>query len=166
MAAGATYEPIATTTLASAAASYTFSSIPNTYTDLVLIANVSQTDGYVLVRVGSSNTIDSGSNYSRTYLLANGTSASSNRGSNLTEVYIIAGVATTNFAPSIVNIMNYANTSTYKTMLSRANDAASAVETAVFLWRSTNAINTIRILAPSGNLAAGTTFTLYGIAAA
>ena len=37
MAAGATYEPIATQTLASAAASITFSSIAATYTDLRLV---------------------------------------------------------------------------------------------------------------------------------
>ena len=66
MAAGITYTPIASTTLGSAAASYTFSSIPNTYTDLVLIASMADSnsgaDQRMLVQVNG----DTGTKYSTT----------------------------------------------------------------------------------------------------
>jgi hypothetical protein len=65
-----------------------------------------------------------------------------------------------------INIMNYANTTTYKTAISRLDDAANYVGTSVGLWRSTSAINSVTILAGTGNIPSGAMFTLYGIAAA
>ncbi len=52
MAAGLTYEPIATTTLSSAQQTITFSSISASYTDLVLIAS----RRYSNVGTGAENT--------------------------------------------------------------------------------------------------------------
>jgi hypothetical protein len=83
MAAGSTYTPIATTTLGSSTSSYTFSSIPQTYTDLVLIVSGygAASDGNSIVcRVGNG-TVDSGTNYSTTRLSGSGSSASSGRSS-------------------------------------------------------------------------------------
>jgi hypothetical protein len=65
--------------------------------------------------------------------------------------------------------MNYSNTTTYKTALNRSNQAAGGVDATVGLWRSTAAIDTIRFYANtngSQNFLTGSTFTLYGIAAA
>ena len=70
-----TYTPIARQTLGSAAASVTFSSIPQGYTDLVLVMNLgAATSDYVQIVLNSdtANTL-----YSGTYLLGNGSSASS-----------------------------------------------------------------------------------------
>ena len=64
MAAGATYEPIATQTLASAAATITFSSIAATYTDLRLIFAKPIGGSSLLLRFNS----DTATNYSWTYL--------------------------------------------------------------------------------------------------
>lgn len=165
MPAGSTYTPIATTTLGSAAASYTFSSIPSTYTDLVLIiggSNVSGDQG-IVTQVGNGS-IDTGSNYSTTYLLGNGSSASSGRASNDTS--IIAGRMDANPSTSIIHYMNYSNTTTYKTVLGRGNDGTYVIQH-VGLWRSTAAINTIKVYNLSSvNFATGTVITLYGIAAA
>jgi hypothetical protein len=159
-----TYVALDVKTVTTAVPSITFTSIPSTYTDLVLISNISQSNGYMLGRVGSSNTIDTGSNYSRTYLLSDGGSVSSGRSTSVTEFYMMSATSTSQFAPTITHFMNYSNTTTNKTFLSRSNDGVAAVENAVFLWRSTAAINTISIIAPSGNIAVGSTFTLYGIA--
>ena len=165
MAAGSTYTPIATTTLASAQASYTFSSIPGTYTDLIIAINGYET-------VSSQNMYiqfngDTSTNYSGTTLYGNGTSALSARSSSFAYTYIDRQGNGTGFGTGLVNVMNYANTSTYKTTLIRYGYAGVDTETTVGLWRSTAAITSITIAAGgSASLASGSSFTLYGIAAA
>jgi hypothetical protein len=62
--------------------------------------------------------------------------------------------------------MNYANTTTYKTVLSRANNSAAGTEAIVGLWRSSAAITSMTVLSETGNIAIGSTFSLYGILAA
>ena len=158
-----TMTPIATQTLSANAASVTFSSIPNTYTDLIMVVNTitSTASEYMSINLNS----DTGSNYSRTRLSGTGTSASSGRNSNETVGYIGAETYGTNSLKfnTVVHFMNYANTTTYKTFLSRANHIDLATEAIVGLWRSTSAINTIKV---NSNFASGSTFTLYGIKAA
>lgn len=161
-----TYEPIATQTLGSATATVTFSSIPSTYTDLVLITSVKTTSAAqnLLMRVNS----DTGSNYSTTLVTGSGSSTASVRTSNATQGaldnYGYADTASNNI--TIVNLMNYSNTSTYKTWLSRANNAGNGTTALVGLWRSSSAINAIEIFIGSNTMTAGSTFTLYGIKAA
>jgi hypothetical protein len=164
MAAGSTYTPIATTTLGSAAASYTFSSIPSTYTDLVLIAAIKGTSTiYRQLTVNGDN----GSNYSITELTGDGSATGSSRQSNATAMGMMEATNSSSdgTAISVFNFMNYANTSTYKTVLTRSNkyDKVAAI---IGLWRSTAAINSITLTAFSNTYAIGSTFTLYGIAAA
>ena len=98
-----------------------------------------------------------------------GTTATSGRYSNATYAYIQwnATFSSTDFNyNNIVQIQNYSNTTTNKTYLARANNAAVSTDTNVGLWRSTAAISTIDIYSLVGNFAIGSTFTLYGIAAA
>lgn len=165
MAAGATYEPIATTTLGSAAASYTFSSIPSTYTDLVVVCSaVTATVDNLVINFNG----DTAANYSWTTVGGNGTAASSNRGINTNLPYIqyASGVDTTR-STVLVNVMNYKNTTTYKPAICRGNNTAYGTDATIVLWRSTAAISSLTILTRGGvNLAIGTTLTLYGIAAA
>jgi len=165
LAAGSTYTPIATTTLGSATSSYTFSSIPSTYTDLVLIINGQCASG------GSLNTwvtlnSDTGTNYSSTTLYGDGTSAVSSRNANQTKGGFCALSSAVN-STVIYQFQNYSNSTTYKTFIGRGNVSADIVDARVSLWRSTSAINTIKIELTSGiNFNSGTTFTLYGITAA
>jgi hypothetical protein len=162
-----TYEPIATQTLTADAGQVVFSSIPQTYTDLVLAINsgtVSLASYDLLLRFNN----DSGSNYSQTILLGNGTSASSTRLSNRTAVYIdySGGTAMGINKVHLVHIMNYANTTTYKTFINRAGIADGATELNVALWRSTAAVSSIQIPTNGYGIMAGSVFTLYGIKAA
>jgi hypothetical protein len=163
MAAGNTYEAIATQTLGSAAASVTFSSIPGTYTDLVIVASHKATanPNYLYITLNGDTT----STYSFTNVAGNGTTATSARSTSIT-----AGgggsVAATNFSISILNFQNYANTTTYKTMLNRNGTVDVGTEATVSLWRSTAAITSILLSYYGNDFATGSTFSLYGIKAA
>jgi hypothetical protein len=170
MAAGSTYTPIATTTLGSAVSSYTFTSIPSTYTDLVLViaGTVSVNgEGIVMQYNGDTSTI-----YSYTYLYGTGSSAASARQTGRGYAAINWGTAfsSTEQSNAVVNIQNYANTTTYKTALSRSNNpngsSFQGTEALVSLWSNTAAITSILVKSGSGNLNTGFTLTLYGIAAA
>jgi hypothetical protein len=166
MAAGATYEPIATTTLGSAQASVTFSSL-GSYTDIVAIVNVKNTVGAGYWLQAQFNGFTS-NQYSTTVLQGNGSAASSYRYSNESDGVRCGATYTSNFTPAIINILNYSNSTTFKTVLSRFNDGGNTVQALVGLFRQTGVITSIKfqIEAGTANIASGSTFTLYGIAAA
>lgn len=156
-----TYTPIATTTLGSAASSVTFSSISGTYTDLVLVANVvAASTTYISGQVNG----DTAGNYSSTYIDGSGTSATSGRTTNATSY----GSARTNpNSVTIIQYMNYSNTTTYKPILIRISTADSGVNAWASTWRNTAAITSITLFTDSANnWSSGSTFTLYGIKAA
>jgi hypothetical protein len=165
----ATYEPIATTTLGSSAVSYTFSSIPTTYTDLrlVLIGAITSAGQDFYFQVGNGS-VDTGTNYSTTFLHGNGTAVGSSRLNTRNQGYFDWSGQSTTAGNSMVtaDFMNYSNTTTFKTVLSRTGTASISTEAVVNLWRSTSAINTVKIFASGGNLQAGSMLTLYGIKAA
>ena len=161
----ATYEPIATQTLGSSASSVTFSSISQTYTDLVLIMNFASgiNDNDVYARINGDTT----SSYSHTSLRGNGSAASSGIGSNLTYLRV-GNMSGSNVGQNniIINFLNYSNTTTFKAVLNRGNNPLLLIEAYVNLWRSTSAINSITVLTQTGSFSTGSTFTLYGIKAA
>jgi hypothetical protein len=155
-----TYEPIATTTLGSAAASITFSTISGAYTDLVLIASgISTGDFSTSLQFNS----DTGNNYSATLFYGTGSSALASNNTNTSAGY--AGRVGSNGSASIHHIMNYSNATTYKTAISRGNNADSITMLNVCSWRSTDAITTVKLQCDGANFDTGSTFTLYGIKA-
>jgi len=158
-----TYDKIATTTLSSAAATITFSSIATSWTDLGVILTTRGASGSVLrLRFNS----DTGTNYSRTNLIGNGTTASSTRSTTQNNIGIGFGITTSGiWGLYTINIFSYAG-STYKTCLVTASEdenGSGSVTSRVGLWQNTAAITTIDLSATSGTLDAGTTATLYGI---
>jgi hypothetical protein len=169
MAAGATYEPIATSSPTGNPTEIIFSSIPATYTDLVLVVTAkSSASSNIYVIVNS----DTGSSYSWVNVYGTGSTAGSNRAlSNsfglLLDYY--GGPDNNNNEITISNFQNYSNTTTFKTCISRSNNAALGVDAVVSLWRSTSAINSLKLglgSARTDTFATGTVATLYGIAAA
>lgn len=164
----ATYIPITTQTLGANAASVTLSSIPGTYTDLVLVISQGTVNNGSIIRAQFNS--DTGTNYSATAVTGNGTSAISNRNSSVAYVYIggmnSGSSSTLGNNVIITNILNYSNTTTYKTVLSRTGSASVEATAVVGLWRSTAAITSITISGDNGNLLSGSVFTLYGILAA
>jgi hypothetical protein len=167
MAAGNTYDAIATQTLGSATASVTFSSISGSYTDLVLVATAGvdgATSTYIRHRYNGSGS----ALYSTTFLTGDGSSATSTRSSGDTYGYMgVLLASSTNFSVNVTSIQNYANTTTNKTHLTRGNNAALKTDAEVGLWRDTSAISSITLYPGTlTNFATGSTFTLYGIASA
>ncbi len=154
------------TVVGSAAASVTFDLTGiSGYTDLVIVANCKNTVGATYGLLLKYNG-DTTANYSTTLLWGNGSSASSFRYTTSYNAVFAGWAGSTNFSPYIINIQNYANTTTFKTTLSRSSDAGDRVATTVGLWRKTpEAITSINIsFEPSANIAVGSTFSLYGIA--
>jgi hypothetical protein len=157
-----TYTPIATYTVpVGTATSYTFSNIPQGYTDLILVGNLKATssNSSIVARFNG----DGGSNYSVTQLYGTGSSLISQRLSSQTEAYLsFSGFPTATFGPTVVNFMNYSNTTTNKTFISRGGYSSGYVDISTGLWRSTAAISSMTLYA--GNyFDAGSNFTLYGI---
>jgi len=160
-----TYESIATTTLVSAAASVTFSSIPATFTDLELVVNATASTSGVGINLTFNG--DTASNYSSTRLYGNGSTATSDRQSNGTFINFALGSFDSGQL-ILAKIFNYNNATTFKTMLLRQNTASAFVGSLVGLWRKTpEAITSITLTVSGGaNFAVGSTFTLYGIKSA
>lgn len=166
MPAQATYDNLATVTLGGSAATYTFSNIPQGFTDLVLVMTIGTTasTASVFFRVNG----DSGSNYSWTRLSTNGSSATSSRGSNTTSGAIsqIALSSTSFDSVNIAHFMNYSNTTRNKTVITRSSNPNQGTELITSMWRSNSAITSIDIGVSTGSLAANSRLTLYGIATA
>ena len=159
-----TYVALDTKVLASAVSSVTFNSISQGYTDLVIVASYTSTTGNNYPEIQFNG--DTAANYSRTIMSGNGSTATSARVPNENQASLggITYGTTSNAMMTVTNIMNYSNTTTYKTLITRNNVAAIGVEATVNLWRSTAAITSITYKS-GNNFAIGSTFTLYGIAA-
>lgn len=169
----ATFVPIQSVTLASSAASVTFSSIPQTYTDLVLKIScrttASANGGTLVIQLNS----DTASNYSYTRLYANGASSYSDFGGGQPTGarigFTTAANSTSNtFASSEIYLPNYASTTArpISGFSVPENNATNVYYTSVYasLYRGTSAATSLTILEDAGqSFVAGTTFHLYGI---
>jgi hypothetical protein len=166
-----TWTPIATTTNGSYA-NVVFSSIPQTYTDLFIscYVNTQQSGSAIDELIMYYNAGGSGV-YSTTVLQGSGSAVSSTRYNN--ENYLRAGkrpaFATNLYGGFDIHIMNYANTTTFKTALMRNSadqNGSGTVEWHVGLYRSTSAITSISLAGINNFPGPGSVFTLYGITAA
>lgn len=157
-----TYTPIASTTLGSATASITLSSIPSTYTDLKLVMVGAGGGGDLVVRFNS----DSASTYSYTGLYCDTTTVYSSRATG-TSGYIdfnaFSGVLGSDPNITIIDIFSYSK-SIYKSMLSTTNTYPYGNVSYVSLYQNTAAISSITMFTNNSvNLSAGFMATLYGI---
>lgn len=161
-----TYELIASQTLGSAAATVTFSSIPQTYDDLVIVTSIrgdraANADSVIIKFNGSS------SSYTRRNLTGDGSTASSNT-STVINTYAPAATAASNtFSNDETYIPGYAG-SAYKSasMTSvREDNATNALVVAMAaLWSSTSAITSIEFSPLFGtNFVTNSSFYLYGV---
>jgi uncharacterized protein (UPF0333 family) len=160
----ATYQPIESRTLGSAASSVTFTGIPQTYTDLVMVCRFINTTGSPYGRFTING--DTGSTYSSTWLEGTYSSASSGRASNdnAAWLYYNGAAGTSGLTTTITHFNNYSNTTTNKSIITRFGSTPQ-VGTYASLWRNTSAITSLTINAFVENFQANTTLTLYGIKA-
>ena len=163
-----TYVALRTETLVSATSSVTLSlSGISGYTDLRIIVTGSTTAAGRTIQIQFNGDTTSGL-YSMTELWGTGSTAGSNRRSNqnlINTSYQQVNFSDTAQANALIDIMNYSNTSVFKTVLSRTNSASASYPgtvASVGLWRNTAAITSITL--SSSDFAAGSTFNLYGIA--
>lgn len=152
-----TYTPIATQTVASSTASVTFTSIPQNYTDLVLVFS----------GVGGNNISlqfngDTSASYSITRIQGDGSTAGSSRYNSVTSMY---GPYSATQNTTIWQIPNYTNETLYKTGLAKGGGAGTQVELYTGLWQKQNPITSITVVTPSANISAGSVISIYGIAA-
>jgi hypothetical protein len=179
---GKDFDSIATTTLSTTASSITFSSIPATYKHLQ-IRLFGQTnratyggDNFYM-RVGAS-TVDSGSNYAWHMVYGDGTGTGAGAGSSATYINVLNGgcLGTTaggSFGGVVVDLLDYANTSKYKTTRALGGTDDNGASAGGFgravglnsgLWQSTSAIGIISLYPMNGtNFNAYTSAALYGI---
>lgn len=163
--ATATYVPIATQTLGSAASSITFSSIPGTYTDLRLVLTCTTS---VADNAAVQFNADTGTNYSQTGLTGSGTAAATGNATSATSILFISSISTSTTVPEMftMDVFSYAG-ATNKTVLNNTaqdTNGAGYVGVTCGLWRSTAAITSIKLFLTGGvNLNTGTIATLWGI---
>jgi hypothetical protein len=161
-----TYEPIATTTLGTNAASITFSGISSAYTDLriVILHKLATSDGFLDLTFNS----DTSALYSECNLRGDGSTVVTGRQTGATKIrnafYSFMGW----WALSEVDIFSYAGNTNKTCVIATSadddlNDNYTAVIRTVGLYRSTTAISSLTFTGINSNILSGTTATLYGI---
>jgi hypothetical protein len=166
----ATYTPIASITLGASASDITFTSIPQTYTDLILICSVQNSAGSSMTLQFNS---DTGANYSTIGIQGNGTVVQTRSLLTRNQLYVMEreqiAIAANTFSTSIINVMNYSKTTTFKPTVSRSGTMSGSFQGSdceTGRWASTAAINAIRLFPiDAGSFTTGSTFNLYGILA-
>jgi hypothetical protein len=173
-----TYTKIASTTYASAASAYTFSNIPQQYTDLILVTNTRAQTGQasydIRIYINLNGDQTSGL-YSGTVMHGTGVNAISYRETGRNQVDNSKQTSTQSsgeFAPFIYNIMNYSNPNIFKNVIERTSTSLNTEATyngpgvSVVLWRNLNPVTSLTVQSAGGasnGFAAGSTLTLYGI---
>ncbi|NBP59000.1 hypothetical protein EBU71_21125, partial [bacterium] len=140
-----TYDKIASITLSSNSSSFEFTSIPATYTDLIIVGNIGSTlgTGFAGIRYNG----DTSSNYSNIGWYGGYTGSfpgtpiqGSGAYPNLSWAYIQINSATpsTIKAAFTIEVQNYKNTNIFKTAISKYNHGLQEVNMLGSLWRSTS----------------------------
>ena len=151
-----TYTPLATVTLGASASSVTFSSIPATYRDLILVVNAIDSDTALLgLRFNGITT-----GYSRVFMFGSGSTTSS---SVQTDEFV--GGASTGGTLNIIQLMDYSATDKHKTSLTRYGNTTGGVIAQAGRWADTSAITSVLVNLTSGTFTSGATFNLYGVIA-
>jgi hypothetical protein len=163
-----TYNLLASTTLTSSASSVAFSSIDQSYGDLVLVVNAAKNDGggdAIKMRFNG----DTGSNYSTILMEGNGSSAFSDSLTGQTSTwdsYNVPVWAGSTKAMGTYQLLDYSATDKHKSLLTRSGRGDRGAIATVSRWANTSAVTTWLIYYgnPAAEFSIGSTFNLYGVA--
>jgi len=158
-----TYTPLANVTLGATASSVTFSSIPATYRDLVVVAAGTMSTNNLDINL-TLNSDSTDGNYARVWMSARGdnnTAVSSTASNRRITAWGYWG--DDQVANSIAQLMDYSATDKQKTVLIRSNRQSSGVDAIALRWANTAAITSLQLSPTSSTFASGCTFALYGI---
>ena len=169
-----TYTLISSQVLASSASTVTFSSIPATYTDLVLRVSARDNDTGAFQQLRITFNGDTATNYSYTNLYGTGSSAFSIGPATANFNYInfqssdSNGATANSFGSSELYIPSYTvsqNKPVSMFSVSETNATATNMGATAGLWRNTAAITSLTMVPAftSGNFLTGSSFYLYGI---
>ena len=167
MPAGATYTTIESQTLSSAASAVTFSSVPSTYTDLRLVC-LFNSSAYAVGGL-QFNGVTSG--YSATLVYAPSSTKVTGQGKIPFQQGYGPIIAASSFQICTVDIFSYKNTNVFKSVQWQTGNPTTTGfpgnEWGCGLFPSTNAITSVTVDSGGTNIfQPGSTFSLYGIAAA
>jgi hypothetical protein len=155
---------IETKTLGAAAASISFTSIPQTFTDIfVLVSARRSTTG-----ANAVISFNSGGTYTRRSLLGNGSSVFSETNSGDEVAATPSGAAANTFGNASIYIPNYAGSAQKSYSVDSVNETNATSNDIIIVagrWSETSAITSITITpkASDGNFVAGSTVSIYGI---
>lgn len=164
-----TYKLISSTTLTGTQATVTFSSIPATYTDLVVRVSARTDFATLGATIYTTFNSDAGTNYSFTTLFGTGSSAGSGSAVDNTYISLLGeGTSATSntFSNAELYIPSYrvAQNKPMGTFQVYENNATeNRIQAYANLWRNTAAITSISMTPSSGNFVTGSSFYLYGI---
>jgi len=164
------YKALSTVTVGSGgAANIEFTSIPGTYTDLLLKVSGRSTEDNTITKIQFNNDT-SVSNYSQRRLYGSGSSATSDSSTSL-GYFSPIGLTKSSYTASTfsnveIYIPNYAGSINKSVSIDAVTENNATESFATFtagLWLQTSAITSIKILPNSTNIAQYSTATLYGI---
>lgn len=165
-----TYESIATASPTGAAG--TFTSIPQTFTDLIVVVKARVTSAWDIFAMQLNGT---GSGYSGTYIESTGGGYTAGRGTaeiSFRGGYIPGTSYTNDWSTDVYHIHNYSDSAKFKTCLTNARfqsgvggtTTSFSIQLKVGLLQNTAAVTSLVYgTANGGNFASGTTVSLYGI---
>jgi len=149
------------------AASIGFTSIPGTYTDLLLVLSLRTSDTGATWTSGDFTINGVTTNRSQRYLYGQGATAYSANSASQIENWINSGNSTANtFANSSIYIPNYSgsNNKSFSGDVVTENNSTTALQLLqAGLWASSAAITSLSFAPASGSLVQYSSATLYGI---
>lgn len=163
-----TYDALATVTVPSGgAATIEFAGIPSTYKHLQIRCIARGTSTGTTITTTANG--DTGANYSRHYLYGDGSTTGAAGSASQTSLVVAYAASNSNaaniFAANFIEILDYANTSKYKTFRSLSgldiNGAGGYIQMNSSLWMSNSAITSLTFTL--SNFAQYSSFALYGV---